>query len=201
MSLWAELGSHSQHGLCQRQKTLFSSRQSPACCPGRTHLLCESLCARRLRAAATSVCMLRSKGNCKLPTEKLSVSVRYFRLFRRVSDGSCQHCSPLTQAPESIWHTGCGNFHMKARSPQPVPSGWTRGWHGAGTRSLGGAKGTLHGADLWQRSWQLLSSPFFGAISSSSNAAPDGRVWTLLCRCPCKQVTLLISSGTLFFTL
>ena len=117
-------------------------------------MLCESLCTRRLEAVATSVCTLCSTDNCKLPIEILSMSLRYFRPFRQVSDGSCQHCSPSfkfqkaseTQDMEiSAWKTGArSRSHLGGRGTD-----YTLSWKGQ--------VDTAQGWPMTEQSWQLLS--------------------------------------------
>lgn len=74
------------------------------------------------------------------------------------------------------------------------------GWGTDYTLSWKGRVDTAQSWPMTEQSWQLLSQ-IIVIIRSGSNTTPDGCVWTLLHRCLCKQVILLISSGTLFFTL
>lgn len=117
--------------------------------------LCEL--TRETTGSSGSVCLCASLNNCKRLIEILNMSLHHFQPFKQGFGHSCQHCYPI-QVSESIWNTGYGNFHLKARSLKPVPS---RSMHDSDY--ILRWKGQVDAAQHWpmtEQSWQLLHQIF-----------------------------------------
>lgn len=160
-------------------------------------MLCVSSHGRQLEAVAPCVCVPRSTI-ANVLSRSSTCHYIIFSLLSKVLVTAASIVTPFkfqkvfeTQDMEiSTWKPGAWSRSHPGRCTTLI------------TYSLGRAKWMLLSTDLWQsRAGSCSTRSLFTIIRSGSHTSPDGRVWTPLSRCLCKQVILLISSGTLFFTL